>query len=1562
MYSQVPDQLIIKIAGSQSGSGIIYFPQAHPDLVFVFTAWHCIEGTSLSELRLTLGDQTSYQCPDDGNHHILSFEEKEGENDLAILVIPRRSFPMDEPAQQFEFLNDFFDLKDGWAMGFPNANDGLKKLRGEFRQFKAEMPNCFEASTQREDLTTLYSDGLENVKGMSGGGFFMESGGATYLAGILTDFSSNYKDFVCIKVGKLNELLVANGYHPLPYSFANSLGMNAQWFQRHLELSIKSLGDRYTPELNFELPIAQIFEGLSRGKAFKKKVQSYFRELLQALQEGVRLNSPESLKMAAYFKSQHSWFHDFYEKTEWSTPSNIEIEELKKILSKMSENAHDFQRKIWDIQSEEREKMPTDKRQYAPQPLESEASKVRTITGAINTFYKQIHGQTFQLANNPSLLLHGKAGHGKSHLLGDVATQRRLSRTPAVLILGNKLQGRNNVWQQILSELELGCDATTFLQTLNIIGQFHGERILFMIDALNEGEGKSFWHDALTVFAEQVKGYPYIGLVLAVRDTYLKTIVPSHLEDGNYFVSIEHAGFEGSELSAVKHFARYFGLDQPRFPILSPEFSNPQLLLLLCRSLRDSGKRTFPEGLNGITTIYKDYLDAVNLKIAKKLDCPENLHLVRKGLERLAEKMANDGSWSVEHLSAEQPFLELHPNYGSKLFTELLREGVLHEDRSWRHDEDEYVDVVRFNYERFGDFLAARYLLETHVNPKKPKEAFQGKGFFNEYFSGYFYGKLGILEALSILLPEKFGVELLSVLPLGLLKDEQFGQYATTAFVNSLLWRKVDTVDRNQILKTCVTWVDRHRLADYFTSTILHLAPIPGHPYNADLIHNHHISMSMAELDSFWSPFVYDAFRSEESAIHRLLSWIWSDYDLSELSEETRRLTATILAWTLTSSCIDLRDTATLALVRLLSGYPSVTTQLLQQFEKVNDLYVRERLLGVALGVVTNSDNKPEISQLTQCVYDQIFKNGTPPAHILLRDYARQVVEYALHLELPIDVEVERIRPPYGSKLPLPYPTEKDIKRYKTNYKSKAFKQNESINRTQFAIEHSVLEWDFNRYVIESKMRQFHSIAFPLVKEYQEFKKSLPNGTKSNFKALEKVCKYLDPPHKGSLSEDEFSRFKKMTADFYESLVVSIESKLATEQKEIFRNRILSHLKSLNQNPNFRRHSTIEPQQIARWIFRRVFELGWRKDWHGEFDHKAREYGYWSNWNTERIGKKYQWIALHEILAIIADNHHVSSWGDKPEPYQGTWEPFIRKIDPTYPYLRLDSSFSNHSKIKGWWLPTPYSKWRIDNWLKRTDDLPDPRKFLDVTDKDGKEWLNLHTFPEWEHKEEVGVHEKEGNSWRIWYHLRCYFVKQKDSTRIHEWLLEQHFMNEWMPNQRERYEVFEKEYYWSPAYNHFKEKAKDTSYGGNNAWRQFGDSPFKGVVPVEEYGCGGGSYKAQNGNVIKPSQFLWQKMNLRQGKQTGECVNENGELVCFDPSVDTDQPSSFLVRKDLLLEFLQQNKLSLCWTLLGEKQIFHKPVVKREFSITEFSGAYTLREDGRIEGDLSLKDEHYMNH
>lgn len=49
----------------------------------------------------------------------------------------------------------------------------------------------------------------------------------------------------------------------------------------------------------------------------------------------------------------------------------------------------------------------------------------------------------------------------------------------------------------------------------------------------------------------------------------------------------------------------------------------------------------------------------------------------------------------------------------------------------------------------------------------------------------------------------------------------------------------------------------------------------------------------------------------------------------------------------------------------------------------------------------------------------------------------------------------------------------------------------------------------------------------------------------------------------------------------------------------------------------------------------------------------------------ERIGKKYQWITFHHILARISDNHNVKRWDGDVRPFSGLWDFFVRDFDPT---------------------------------------------------------------------------------------------------------------------------------------------------------------------------------------------------------------------------------------------------------------------------------------------------------
>ncbi|MCX9476546.1 hypothetical protein, partial [Vibrio cholerae] len=80
------------------------------------------------------------------------------------------------------------------------------------------------------------------------------------------------------------------------------------------------------------------------------------------------------------------------------------------------------------------------------------------------------------LANKPYLLLKGKAGTGKSHLLADAVAAQQGKDVPAILLLGQHFTTDKSPWTQILSDiLRLDCTENQFLEALNEIGEERGQ-------------------------------------------------------------------------------------------------------------------------------------------------------------------------------------------------------------------------------------------------------------------------------------------------------------------------------------------------------------------------------------------------------------------------------------------------------------------------------------------------------------------------------------------------------------------------------------------------------------------------------------------------------------------------------------------------------------------------------------------------------------------------------------------------------------------------------------------------------------------------------------------------------------------------------------------------------------------------------------------------------------------------------------------------------------------------------------------------------------------------------
>ena len=118
-----------------------------------------------------------------------------------------------------------------------------------------------------------------------------------------------------------------------------------------------------------------------------------------------------------------------------------------------------------------------------------------------------------------------------------------------------------------------------------------------------------------------------------------------------------------------------------------------------------------------------------------------------------------------------------------------------------------------------------------------------------------------------------------------------------------------------------------------------------------------------------------------------------------------------------------------------------VLIEVLRLFEGVNDPYVYERLYAVAFGCAVRLRDKQELTKLSKYVYETIFKDKEEVyPHILLRDYAREIIEYANYMGCTLGFAMEDVRPPYKSAMPKELPSNEEIDAlYKIDYKSPDF-------------------------------------------------------------------------------------------------------------------------------------------------------------------------------------------------------------------------------------------------------------------------------------------------------------------------------------------------------------------------------------------------------------------------------------------------------------------------------------------------------------------------------------------
>lgn len=1343
-----------------------------------------------------------------------------------------------------------------------------------------------------------------------------------------------------------------------------------QWFNGHLGEAISNVGPRYTPELNVELPVARLFDGLGRMPQFHTRIENLYGELKRTYSKAIPKKPIESIqdKLHSLQEKVQSLLL-ILQSADAPDANFIDWNSVTVFCSDGATIAWDCAAILETYAREQKEKVKSSKERQETEPterpeaLQYDSYHLRDLAGKLVELREFTESSEALLFNMPALLLVGRAGTGKTHLLCDVAKKRVQSELPTVLLLGKHFT-QQEPWTQIVSQLGLSCTRDEFLGALEAAAQARDVRALICIDALNEGEGNRLWHNYLAGMLTTLSRFPWIGIALTVRTSYEDIVIPKDVIQKRLVREI-HPGFAEHEYQATQTFFDHYGIERPAVPLLIPEFQNPLFLKLFCEGLRNRGLTKIPPGLQGITAIFDSFVASINEKLSRpdQLDFDHKLQIAQQAISKLAEAMAQKGHTRLPRDEAQSIVNSiLSPSGHEKsLFRQMISEGLLSEDRFWVAD-NERCEGVSFSYERFTDHLIAKYLLDKHLDTAYPLESFspeQPLGSLAKDEQSSWFNR-GLIEAFSIQLPERIGKELGELVP-----NAKDYRPIREAFVESLIWR-----DYKAITDATLSYINEHVIEyedthDQFLNALLTVTQIPAHPYNARFLHRHLMGFELADRDTWWSIFLHYQY-GQHSAVDRLVEWAWFAEDKKHVSDDSVMLCAIALAWFLTTSNRFLRDRATKALVSLLTDRIHIVGDIIKEFLNVNDPYVSERLYAVAYGCAMRSDNDYAIAELAKKMYEWQFKDGTPTPHVLLRDYARGVIELALYRGAKLDIEEQKIRPLYRSQWPSAIPTKEELEKYRGEY----YKDMPDEELSRLHLYDSVMGFeDFNTYVIgdlaEWSSQRLDEPRQPSRKEiYEEFSKSLTERQRKAFEAYQTVRTNADIYRRLDKAErlEVFGR-EYNEKELQNAIQVSeqpLRRLLGKKKIQVFDKHIIPYLDNPHED-EFR----FDPLIARRWIMARVIDLGWTVERFGSFDRaiRRRDPGRAAK-KPERIGKKYQWIAYHEFLARLSDNfrYRGTPWASEQDgvKYEGPWQlSYVRDIDPSC-LLKETQRVGWGPHPNTWWFPVPYDAWGSEAedtaWLEKTEDLPNTPQLVEVTDpEDGSKWLVLEAFYMWEQATPIGEERFSFPVRQIWYMLNSYIVNKRNTDIVFNWAKEQNFMGRWMPESHELYRVFLGEFFWSPAFEYHNKP-----YYHHDGWTNGRDHliPGKLLVATDQYRQEHGSYDCSIDDDISlhlPAKWLADQMKLRWNGVEGSWYDDDKNLVALDPSVRKSGPGVLLANRDALLKFLYDNNYDIIWTVLGEKNILSFRTKPDSFvGRLEISGAYRFSE-GKLEGQIHTR-------
>ncbi|PHV61297.1 hypothetical protein, partial [Cyanobacterium aponinum] len=275
------------------------------------------------------------------------------------------------------------------------------------------------------------------------------------------------------------------------------------------------------------------------------------------------------------------------------------------------------------------------------------------------------------------------------------------------------------------------------------------------------------------------------------------------------------------------------------------------------------------------------------------------------------------------------------------------------------------------------------------------------------------------LEAFSIILPEKFNVELTDVI-------HNIDRYKVLLpiIAYGFQWRSIDSFSE-KTKELIDEGLSNANSCSGILDSLFAIAVIPNHSLNFEFINNLLEQQYLTTRDPFWCGSLHEDFEKQRGA-WRLIEWSLKA-DLSSFSKESSYLWALFLSWCCAASDRRVRDRATKGLTRLFISHPSIIKITLIRFFDIDDDYILERVSLAAYSSILVVDDNDLVKDVANTIYAEIFDMGNISENALIRDWLRLIIELAYSRTLlNNNININKFRPPYNSQS-IQIPSEEEI-------------------------------------------------------------------------------------------------------------------------------------------------------------------------------------------------------------------------------------------------------------------------------------------------------------------------------------------------------------------------------------------------------------------------------------------------------------------------------------------------------------------------------------------------------